>query len=52
MGLISQIPSVFHGGDDNLNHALAHLSWKEMAIMAGIVLGVFVLILLAALAME
>jgi hypothetical protein len=51
MNLISQIPSVFHGGDD-LNHALAELSWKEMALGIGIVLGIFLLILLIAIIIE
>ncbi|MFB6242204.1 MAG: hypothetical protein ABEJ36_05395 [Candidatus Nanosalina sp.] len=46
MAVIPGSTPVFHGGDDDLNNALAHLSWKEMAIMTGIILGVFALILL------
>jgi hypothetical protein len=45
-------PSVLHGGGDDLNHALASLSWKEMAIMTGIALGIFILVLLIALIAE
>lgn len=41
-------PPVFHGGDDDLNHALAHLSWKELALGAGIVLGFTIAIFVAA----
>lgn len=41
------MPSVFHGGDD-LNDALAHLSWKEMAFMAGAILLLTVLIIVSA----
>lgn len=52
MIIASNLPSIFHGGDDELNEALAHLSWKEMAIMTGIVLGIFVLTLLIATAIE
>ena len=42
------IPSVFHGGSDDLNHALSHLSWKELAIGFGIVIAVFLIVLLVA----
>lgn len=45
---VSQIPYIFHGGDDDLNHALASLSWKEMAAGFGIVLAIFLLIVLLA----
>ncbi|QKQ98377.1 hypothetical protein GKQ38_02510 [Candidatus Nanohaloarchaea archaeon] len=48
MSSIFQIPSVFHGGGDDLNHALAHLSWKELAIGFGIVIAIFLIILLTA----
>lgn len=52
MNLIFQIiPSIFHGGDD-LDHALTHLSWKEMALGIGIFIVIFVLILLIALFAE
>jgi len=46
------IPSVFHGGSDDLNHALNHLSWKELAIGFGIVITVFLIVLLIALTAE
>lgn len=36
--------SVFHGGGDDLNRALSHLSWKEMTLGAGIALGVLIVI--------
>jgi hypothetical protein len=52
MSPVFQIPSVFHGGGDDLNHALAELSWKEMAFGVGIVLGIFLLILLIAIIIE
>jgi len=52
MNLILQILPVFHGGSDDLNHALAHLSWKELAIGFGIVLAIFVLILLTVIFTE
>ncbi|WEL23102.1 hypothetical protein [Candidatus Nanohalovita haloferacivicina] len=51
MSLVFQIPSVFHGGDD-LNHALAELSWKEMAIMTAILFGITALIIIIALLVE
>lgn len=49
MNPVFQIPSVLHGGNDDLNHALAHLSWKEMGLGVGLVLIVFIVIILIAL---
>lgn len=46
------VPSVFHGGDDDLNHALAHLSWKELAIGFVITIAIFLVILLIAVITE
>lgn len=43
-----ETPSVFHGGSDDLNHALAHLSWKELAIGFGLVIAIFLVILIIA----
>jgi hypothetical protein len=47
-----EIPSVFHGGNDDLNHALAQLSWKELAIGFGIIIAIFLVVILTALAVE
>lgn len=47
-----EISSVFHGGGDDLNHALAHLSRKELAIGFVIVIAVFLIVLLVALTVE
>jgi hypothetical protein len=44
-----ETPSVFHGGGDDLNHALAHLSWKEMVLGVAIVFGIFLITILLAL---
>ncbi len=52
MSHVLVFPPVFHGGDDDLNHALAHLSWKEMVMMALVLLTIFLLILLLAVMMQ
>jgi hypothetical protein len=52
MSPVFQIPSVFHGGNDDLNHALAELSWKEMAIMTAILFGITALIIIVAVLVE